>query len=139
MATLFRFCDGSGISSRLGVSPRGLDDLLELGEHGGAADEEAVDVGLANQLLAVSGLDRATVENSRLASVLRRDVLGEPFADLSVRLLSLLLRRDLASSDSPYGLVGNNQVGHARRIHSIQSSEQLRFDDVQCLACFPLL
>ena len=125
-------------SLALVVGPGGLDDFLEVGQHGGAADEEAVDVGLADELATVGGLDRAAVEDSGLAGVLRGDVLGEPLADRSVRLLGLLLGGDLTSANSPNRLISDDHTLPIAIIEYVSNRLELPRVDVVSLAGFAL-
>mmetsp|Transcript_22373 Transcript_22373/g.43855 ORF Transcript_22373/g.43855 Transcript_22373/m.43855 type:complete len:276 (+) Transcript_22373:365-1192(+) len=93
-----------------GLVGRGLADLDELGLERGTTNEEAVNVLLLDELVAVLFSDGATVEDTGLSSNLLRDVLLEPVAELGVDLLGLLGRGSLASANGPHGLVGKNHV-----------------------------
>ena len=50
--------------SRGVVAPGRLNDVLELGLQGGTADQESIDIGLANELAAVAAVNGATVEDA---------------------------------------------------------------------------
>ena len=68
---------------------RRVDDGLEVGLEGRAADEEAVDVRARAEVLRVGGLDGAAVDNARGAADARAKVRREPAADVRVRVLRL--------------------------------------------------
>lgn len=88
-----------------------VDDIHESGLQAGATNQEAVNVGLLAQLLAVLLTDTTTVQDARLIRGLVVDALLEPLADGSVHLLRLLGRGDLAGTDGPDRLVGNDDFG----------------------------
>jgi hypothetical protein len=67
----------------------------------GAADKEAIDIGLLSQLAAVLLRDAAAVQDPGLLSCLRGDLLLEPLTDSSMDFLCLLRGSDLAGADSP--------------------------------------
>ena len=89
----------------------GVDDGEELGLEGGASDEEAVNVLLLGQLLAVGAGDRATVDDAGGLGHGGGDILDEPLPQGGVDLLGLLRGGGLAGADGPHWLVGNDNVG----------------------------
>lgn len=78
-----------------------IDDVNESGLQAGTANQEAVNVGLLGQILAVLLADTATVQDAGLVRRLGGDVLLQPLADGSVHLLSLLSGSNLAGADGP--------------------------------------
>mmetsp|Transcript_3947 Transcript_3947/g.13498 ORF Transcript_3947/g.13498 Transcript_3947/m.13498 type:complete len:335 (+) Transcript_3947:41-1045(+) len=99
--------DGGARATLLGD---GGDDVDELGLHGRAADEEAVDVGLGGEVRRVGRVGRAAVLDADLVGGLLVDGAGDPVADGLVRLLGLLGRRRDARADGPDGLVGDDDA-----------------------------
>lgn len=67
----------------------------------GTTDKETVNVGLLGELTAVFLIHGAAVEDSGSLGNFRGNVLGKPFADASVSLLSLLSSSNLAGTNSP--------------------------------------
>lgn len=74
-----------------------------------ATNEEAINVGLLAQLSTVLVADTASVQDSGLLSDLGADAL-EPVTDGLVNLLRLLGGSDLASTNGPDGLIGNDNL-----------------------------
>lgn len=67
----------------------------------GTANKETVDIGLLGELAAVLLADGATVDDAGVLRSLGRDGIGQPLADGSVNLLSLLSGSDLTGSNGP--------------------------------------
>mmetsp|Transcript_11641 Transcript_11641/g.31335 ORF Transcript_11641/g.31335 Transcript_11641/m.31335 type:complete len:782 (-) Transcript_11641:241-2586(-) len=88
----------------------GAHDVHEGGLQGGAADEKAVDVGLADELLAVLRRHAAAVLDLDVVSDLGADGGLEVGADGGVRLLGLIRGGDLAGADGPDRLVGDDDL-----------------------------
>jgi len=78
-----------------------VDDVHKLGLQAGAANKEAVNVGLSSQLPAVLGRDTAAIQDARLVRGLGRNLLLEPLADGCVDFLCLLGGGDLAGANGP--------------------------------------
>lgn len=89
----------------------GVDDVNKGRLQAGTADEEAINVGLLAQLLAVLLANTTTIQDAGLICSLVIDSLLEPLADSGVDLLSLLSSGDLAGANGPDGLVGDNNLG----------------------------
>ena len=83
----------------------GLDDVHEAGLEAGAADKEAVDIGLTNKLSTVAAVHRATIKDAGFAGDVTGDVLIEPLPDFEVGVLSLLRSGSKTGTNSPDGLV----------------------------------
>ena len=79
----------------------GGDDADELGLHGRAAHEEAVDVRAGGELRRVLGVGRAAVLDANLVGGRLVHVFGDVVADALVRLLRLLRRGRDARADGP--------------------------------------
>lgn len=116
-----------------------VDDIHEGGLQAGTTNQEAVNVGLLAQLLAVLLANTATVQDARLIRSLVVDALLEPLADGSVDLLCLLSRGDLASADGPDGLVGNDDLGPVAGANFGLEGVQLLGDDSDSRAGLALL
>src|SRR6188508_1195581 len=81
---------------------RAGDDLEEaLDVERRAADERAIDVGLADQLLRVVGFHAAAVDHVALVGRAAAEPLAQPLPDVRVRLLRLDRRRGPAGADRP--------------------------------------
>jgi hypothetical protein len=78
-----------------------VDDIDEGRLQAGAADEEAVNVGLLGKLAAVLLRHAASVQDPSLLGRLRRDLLLEPLANGGMNFLCLLGGRYLASTNGP--------------------------------------
>ncbi|KAI3485238.1 hypothetical protein L1887_51523 [Cichorium endivia] len=115
----------------------GVDDVDELGLERGAADEEAVDVGLLGEFLAVLGGDGAAVDDAELLSRVLAELVGGPLADGGVHLLRLLRGSDLARADGPDGLVGDHDLGPV--LNLVGGGVELTNDDVDRLVGLALL
>ena len=74
------------------------------------ADETTVDVSLGEQLRSVRGLARATIQDAGVLSNSLTILLSYDRTDVSVDFLSLLSGSGLASTDSPDGLVGDDDL-----------------------------
>jgi len=92
----------------LGGSADNSDDLCELWLKRGSADEEAVDVGLGDQVCCVLGVGRSSVLDSCGVGDVIVDVLGEPPSDVSMGILSDSWGSCLSSADSPDWLVSKD-------------------------------
>jgi hypothetical protein len=79
----------------------GIDDVDKRGLQASAANEEAVNVWLLGQLVAVLLRHAAAVQDARLLRRLSRDLLLHPLADGLVDFLCLLGGSDLAGSNGP--------------------------------------
>src|SRR5699024_10208169 len=104
----------SSLSVLLGSALGGrVDDHGEVGRlQGSAADQAAVHVLLAYQLVAVLGVHAAAVlDGGGLGHGLAVQ-LADHLADLGADLLGLVCGRGLAGADGPDGLVGDDHVGH---------------------------
>jgi hypothetical protein len=88
----------------------GVDNVNKLGLQASAANQEAVNILLLGEVLAVLAIDTATVQDAGLLRNLLADVGAQPLADGLVDLLGLLDGGDLAGADGPDGLVGNNNA-----------------------------
>ena len=99
-------------------------------------DEEAVNIGLLAKLAAVLLVDTATVQDSGLVGDLVADV-TEPVTDSLVHLLGLLGGSDLAGTNGPDGLVGNDNLAPVR--HLGLEGLKLLADDLDGLASLALL
>jgi hypothetical protein len=78
-----------------------IDDVDKRGLQASTADQEAIDVGLLGQLIAVLLRHAAAVQDARLLRSLGGHLLLEPLTDRLVDLLCLLRGRDLASANGP--------------------------------------
>lgn len=116
-----------------------VDDIHEGGLQAGATNQEAVNVGLLAQLLAVLLADTATVQDARLVRSLVTNALLEPLADGSVDVLCLLSCGDLASADGPDGLVGNDDLGPVAGANLGLEGIQLLGNDGNSRASFAFL
>lgn len=101
------------------------------------ADQEAVDVVLLGELLAVLLADGAAVEDAGLVGGLLADVVLEPLADAGVDLLGLLLGGDLAGANGPDGLVGDDDLGPVADL--LLEGGELGGDDLEGLVGLALL
>ena len=86
------------------------DDAHEVGAlECGAADETAVHVGLAEDLLGVGGLAAATVEDRAVFSYFLAIFILDDAADMGVHVLGLFGGSGLAGADGPDGLVSEDE------------------------------
>lgn len=115
----------------------GVDNVDESGLETGTSDQEAVNILLLGQIFAIAIRDTASVDDPGVLSGLLADVLGEPFTNGSMDLLRLLGGSDLASTNSPDGLIGDDDVGPI--LDLLGHSAQLPRHDVDGLASFALL
>jgi len=122
-------------SNRFG---NGLDDCLEVVLKGGATDEEAVYIWLLDQLTTVSSINRATIQDSSLASNFLGNVLGKPCSNFMVSFLSLLWSCDLTGTDSPNWLISNDDLTPVSLIELIGDGFKLSSVDLSGLATFSL-
>ena len=104
---------------------------------GSTANQEAVNVGLLGELLAVLLADGAAVEDAGLVRGLLADVVLEPLADAGVDLLGLLLGGDLAGANGPDGLVGDDDLGPVADL--LLEGSELSGDDLKGLVGLALL
>ena len=88
----------------------GADDFEEVGLQRGTAHEETVDVWHVNEVASVLGADRATILYASSTGYLLRYVLLEPVTDEFADFLRNLRRGDLASTNGPDGLVGDDDA-----------------------------
>merc|ERR1712177_123287 len=88
----------------------GVDNVNESRLQASAAHEEAVNVLLLRQILAVLLAYAAAVDDARLVRGLLTQRLGHPAADRRVHFLRLLRGGDLAGADGPDGLVGHHDL-----------------------------
>lgn len=116
----------------------GVDDVDEGWLQAGTANQEAIDISLLAELLAVLLADTAAVQDAGLVGSLVVNVLLQPLADSSVDLLGLLGGGDLAGADGPDGLVGDDDLGPVRADLGLEGGELLG-DDVDGLAGLTLL
>jgi hypothetical protein len=103
---------------------------------GSTTNEETVNVRLLGKLTAVLVADTATVQDSRLVGNLLADVL-QPVTDSLVYVLGLLSGSNLASTNSPDGLVGNDNLAPVADV-ALEALELLG-DDLDGLARLALL
>mmetsp|Transcript_10753 Transcript_10753/g.43507 ORF Transcript_10753/g.43507 Transcript_10753/m.43507 type:complete len:331 (+) Transcript_10753:158-1150(+) len=108
------------------------------GLEGGAADEEAVDVGSRGKGGGVLVVGRAAILDADRVGDRGGDLVGDPGPDLGVRLLGLLGRRGEARADGPHRLVGDHEVREVGRGVGADRLE-LRDEDVHRRARFALL
>mmetsp|Transcript_79291 Transcript_79291/g.256326 ORF Transcript_79291/g.256326 Transcript_79291/m.256326 type:complete len:397 (-) Transcript_79291:80-1270(-) len=94
--------DGRGHASR--------DDVGEGRLQGCAAYEEAVDVGLGDELLAVLRRHAAAVQDTHAIGDLLGHSAGDHLADGRVRILGLVGSGHLARADGPHWLVGDDNL-----------------------------
>src|SRR5829696_5901158 len=100
---------GMADKKRTGSSCRLYDRREVLRIETGTADQGPVDVGLAQQLGCVAGLDRAAVEDPHAVGL--RPALAQDVADVGDRLLRLLRGRGATGADRPDRLVGDDDLG----------------------------
>lgn len=105
----------------------------------GTANKETVNIGLGSELTAVLLANGATVDDTDTSLGLSRDGLTEPLADGSVDLLGLLGGSDLAGTDSPDGLVGDDNLGPLLLGELLGGSVQLAGDNIDGLVGLTLL
>lgn len=105
----------------------------------GTANKETVNIGLGSELTAVLLANGATVDDTDTSLGLSRDGLTEPLADGSVDLLGLLGGSDLAGTDGPDGLVGDNNLGPLLLGELLGGSVQLAGDNIDGLVGLALL
>lgn len=105
----------------------------------GTANEEAVNIGLGRELAAVLLADGTTVDDTDVILSLGADGLAEPLTDSGVNLLSLLGGSDLAGTNSPDGLVGNNDLRPLLLGQLLGGGVELTGNDLNGLVGLPLL
>jgi hypothetical protein len=105
----------------------------------GTANEEAVNIGLGSELAAVLLADGATVDDTDVVLSLGVDGLAEPLTDSGVNLLGLLGGSDLAGTDSPDGLVGNDDLGPLLLGQLLGGGVELTGNDLDSLVGLTLL
>src|SRR5699024_9021787 len=100
---------GTAPCDLLGVAE--ADDLDEVvGLEAGTADQGTVDIVLTHDAAGVVALDRTAVEQTHGPGDLGRVELGQAGADRRADLLSVLGGGDLAGTDGPDGLVGDDEL-----------------------------
>jgi hypothetical protein len=104
---------------------------------GSTANQETVNVGLLAELLAVLLADTATVQDAGLVSDLVANLLLQPGTDGGVDLLGLLSGGDLAGTNGPDGLVGNDNLAPVADL--LLESGKLVGNDLEGLARLALL
>jgi hypothetical protein len=87
-----------------------LDDVNKLGEHRGAPNQEAIDVGTLEQGDAVGSLHTAAVHDAHALCHVGRHVGGHPLANIGMGLFSLRRGGHLAGANGPDGLIGNDDA-----------------------------
>ena len=92
------------------------------------ADEEAVDIGLRNEIAAVASIRRSTVLDSSGGSDISIDILGQPRSNVSVGVLCDGGRGGLTSANGPDRLVGNDNSAPAA--HNSLNCIKLSLEDV---------
>jgi len=115
-----------------------FNDDLEIWSEGSPTDKEAVNIFLFNELPAVFGIHRASIEDSRGCGNFRRHFLGEPVSNVGVRLLSLLGGRDFAGADGPHGLVSDHDIAPLVLLQLVRDGLQLSGIDLVSLTHFSL-
>ena len=75
-----------------------------------AADERAIDIGLAEEFLGVGGFDRAAVLDLDFIGEVLAETLGEGGAGEGVNFLGLLRRGGEAGADGPDGFVVDDEL-----------------------------
>src|SRR6476620_5724935 len=109
---------------------RAGDDLEEaLDVERGAADERAIDVGLADQLLRVVGLHAAAVDHVACVGRGAAEPLAQPLTDVRVRLLRLDRRRGPAGADRPDRLVRDHERADLLAGDGVEPSLNLAIED----------
>ena len=88
----------------------GTDNFEEVGLKSSAAHEETIDVGHSDEVGSVLGTDRTTILYACSSSYLLRYVLLKPSTDELVSFLGNFRRGDLAGTDGPDGLVGEDDL-----------------------------
>ncbi len=101
------------------------------------ADEEAIDVRFLAEVLAVLLADAAAVEDASLVGYLLADVGLEPVPDGGMDFLRLLSGSDLASTNGPNGLVGDDDLAPVAADMGAEDAE-LPGNHVDSLACLAL-
>lgn len=92
-----------------------LDNVDKRRLQGSTADQEAINVLLLAQVVAILLAHAATIDDARLLGHLGRDLVCQPVPDLRVHLLRLLRRGHFARANGPDGLVGNDDAGPVGR------------------------
>ena len=110
-----------------------VDDVNELGLERGAAHQEAVNVRLARQVLAVGARHGAAVDDARGLRHGGGDG-AEEVAQLGVHLLRLRGRGHLARANGPHGLVGHHDLAPRRGGHGLGNGAQLALHHLDGLA-----
>ena len=115
----------------------GVDDVNKGGLQRGTTNEETVNVLLLGELVAVLLADTATVDDSGVVRGGLADLLGEVLTNSGVDLLSLLSAGDLAGTNGPDGLVGNDNL--APVLDLLGDGAELVGDDLDGLVGLSLL
>lgn len=102
-----------------------------------ATNQETINIGLLAQLDAVLLADTSTIDDSGLLRRLSANLLLQPVANGSVDLLCLLGAGNLAGTDSPDWLVGNDNL--APVLDLVGDSAELRGNDLDGLVGLALL
>lgn len=116
-----------------------IHNLNELGLQRSTTHQETINILLADEVIAVLGVHRASVNDTDLLSHGGRHRRSHEGTNGSVRLLSLIGRRHLARSNSPHRLVRNHNVIPVLLLQKIHHSLQLSLADVHRLSALPVL
>jgi hypothetical protein len=119
-------------SSRLGVN-----NVNKGGLQAGTSDEETINVLGLGELVAVLLTNTATVDDSSVVRGSLANLLFQVCADGGVHLLSLLSRGNLAGTNGPDGLVGNDDL--APVLDLLGDGAELVGDDLDGLVGLSLL
>lgn len=115
-----------------------VDDVEELRLQRSASNQEAVDVGLRVQLIAVGCGRGTTVDDPGVISYAGRHLIFEPCSDLPVGLLSLLGGGSDASANSPNRLVRYNNFTPVLNAEAAAYGFQLLGTDLHGSAVLPV-
>lgn len=113
-----------------------VDDINERRLQASTTNKEAINVALRSQLLAVLLVNATAIDDPGLIRRILADIILQPLADRSVNLLRLFRSSDLASANSPDGLVGNDYFAPVADL--VSDCLQLCCYDVDCLVAFAL-
>lgn len=114
-----------------------VDNIGESWFQRSTANQEAINVYLLAQVLAVLLRDTATVDDSGLLCNLLANLLLQPSSDSCMDLLGLLSGGNLAGTNGPDGLVGDDNLRPV--CHLFLDSLQLACDDLNGLVGLSLL